>query len=207
MEAPPPTLPKTSRRTTPRPCGFSMIERAYQIWSGMLRRVRRQWLRLRGVQFGSRCWIQSIEIPRNPWDIVLGDEVALDKHVVLLTNGHRQTAPRIRIGGCTYVNRFTMFDASDSIVVGERCMIGPFCYITDHDHGMPLGEDVRAQRLESATTRIGNDVWIGAGVMVLKGVTIGDGAVVGAGAVVTKDVPFGAVVAGVPARVVRDRRS
>ena len=160
---------------------------------------------MRGVQLGSRCWIQSIEIPRNPWDIVLGDEVALDEHVVLVTSGRRQPVPRIRIGNCTYINRFTMVDASDSIVVGERCMIGPFCYITDHDHGMRLGEDVRSQHLESAKTQIGNDVWIGAGVMVLKGVTIGDGAVVGAGAVVTKDVACGAVVAGVPARVLRDR--
>jgi serine acetyltransferase len=179
-----------------------MIDRVCRAWSGIVRRLRRQWLRLRGVRLGRGCWIQSIEIPRNPWDIDLGDEVALDKHVVLLTTGERRTAPRIQIGAGTYVNRFTMFDASDSVVVGKRCMIGPSCYITDHDHGTQAGADVRFQQLRSAQTRIGDDVWIGAGVIVLKGVTVANGAIIGAGAVVTKNVEAGAVVVGAPTRVI-----
>jgi serine acetyltransferase len=183
-----------------------MIESAYQAWCGCLRRLRRQWLRLRGVQLGRRCWIQAIEIPTNPWDIALGDEVALDSHVVLLTTGERRMTPRIRIGSRTYINRYTMLDASDSIVVGQRCMIGPSCYVTDHDHGTQAGAEIALQPLQSSATRIGNDVWVGAGVIILKGVAIGDGAVLGAGAVVTKDVPAGAVAVGVPACVVGDRQ-
>ena len=112
--------------------------------------------------------------------MVLEDKVALDNHVVLLTSGERGAEPRIRIGAGTYINRFTMLDASDSIVVGQRCMIGPSCYITDHDHGTQAGQSVGSQPLTSAKTRIGNDVWIGAGAIVLKGVTVGDGAVIGA---------------------------
>ena len=183
-----------------------MIERFYQACSGVRRRLRRQWLRWRGVHIGRGCWIQAIEIPRNPWDIVLADEVALDHHVVLLTSGERRAEPRIRIGAHTYINRFTMLDASESVVIGERCMIGPSCYITDHDHGTRAGQSVGSQPLTSRKTRIGNDVWIGAGAIILKGVTIGDGAVIGAGAVVTADSPAGAVVIGVPGRIVGCRQ-
>ena len=85
-------------------------------------------------------------------------------------------------------------------------MIGPSCYVTDHDHGMSAGQNIALQPLRSAPTRIGNDVWIGAGAIVLKGVTIGDGAVIAAGAVVTKNVPAGAIVAGVPASTVGARQ-
>jgi maltose O-acetyltransferase len=176
-----------------------MLEALYQAWRGVVRRLRRRWLRLRGVQMGRGCWIQAIQVPRNPRDIVLEMEVALDDNVVLLSTGEERDLPRIRIGSHTYVNRFTMLDASESIVVGERCMIGPSCYITDHDHGTKTDELVSLQPLRSAPTCIGNNVWIGAGAIILKGVTIGDGAVVAAGAVVTKDVAGGTIVAGVPA--------
>jgi maltose O-acetyltransferase len=155
---------------------------------------------------GRGCWIQAVEIPRNPWDIALGDEVALDNYVILLTTGSRQAAPRIRIGSQTYINRFTMLDASESITIGERCMIGPNCYMTDHDHGTSATAGIASQPLRSAPTRIGNDVWIGAGAIVLKGVSVGDGAVIGAGAVVTHDIPAGAVAVGVPASVVGKRQ-
>jgi maltose O-acetyltransferase len=183
-----------------------MIERHFQAYLGVLRRLRRQWLRMRGVQLGRGCWIQAVEIPRNPWDVTLGDEVALDSHVTLLTTGTRQAAPRIRIGSRTYINRFTMLDAAESITIGERCMVGPNCYMTDHDHGTNAAAGIASQPLRSSPTRIGNDVWIGAGVMVLKGVSVGDGAIIGAGAVVTHDIPAGAIAVGVPASVVGKRQ-
>jgi len=157
-------------------------------------------LRRLGVQIGRRCWIQSIRVPRNPWDITLGDGVALDEGVVLLTNGPRTAIKRIRIGGGSYINRFTIFDASEEIVVGKNCMIGPLCYITDHDHGYEKGQLIGEQPLRSGPVRIGSNVWVGAGVIILKGVSIGNGAVIGAGGVVNKNVDPGARVAGVPAR-------
>lgn len=81
-------------------------------------------------------------------------------------------------------------------------MIGPFCYITDHDHGMERGIPIKDQPLVGSAVVIEDDVWIGAHVTVLKGIRVGSGAVVGAGAVVTRDVPTGAIVAGIPAKVI-----
>ena len=138
-------------------------------------------------------------MPRNPWDIALDDMVALDDEVVLLTTGTRGAGPKLLIGRSTYVNRFTMFDASLNISIGAECMIGPYCYITDHDHGAGDGP-ISAQALVEAPVKVGNNVWIGAHAVILKGVSIGDNAIIGAGAVVTTDVGPGERVAGVPAR-------
>src|SRR5262249_45413309 len=148
--------------------------------AGRARVVR---LKMLGVQIGRKCWVRRVRVPRNPWDIVIEDMVALDDEVVLLTTGSRKGNPRLIIGNGTYVNRFTMFDASESIEVGPNCLIGPFCYITDHDHGTEEQSFFADQALVGAPVRIGRNVWMGAGVIVLKGVTIGNGAVIAAGAV------------------------
>jgi acetyltransferase-like isoleucine patch superfamily enzyme len=144
-------------------------------------------------------------VPRNPWDIAIDDMAALDDRVVLLTTGSRRNAPRLVIGRGTYVNRFTMFDASESIEIGRNCLVGPFCYITDHDHGIKSVDSIADQPLVGSPIRIENGVWIGAGAIILKGVTIGTGAVIGAGAVVTRDVRAHEKLAGVPARLIGSR--
>jgi acetyltransferase-like isoleucine patch superfamily enzyme len=143
----------------------------------------------------------AIEVPSNPWDIEIADGVALAEGVIMLSTGPRTQIPRIKIGEHVYVNRHTMFDASCSIRVGANVMIGPFCYITDHDHEADGEALLRTQGFVEEPVSIGPNVWLGAGVIVLKGVSIGEGAVVGAGSVVTKSVPSGARVAGNPARV------
>lgn len=156
-----------------------------------------------GAQIGPRCRLMRIDVPKNPWDIRLDEGVALDHGVTLLGVGARQATPRIHIGARCYVNRWTMLDASLSITIGADVMIGPFCYLTDHDHGTEPGQPVSAQPLLEAPVVIERNVWLGAGVVILKGVTIGEGAVVGAGSVVSRSIPPGARVAGVPARPIR----
>ena len=179
--------------------GDDLVNRLIRYPGAIASRIRIMRLRLLGVRLGRKCWIRRIHVPRNPWDIVIDDMVALDDEVVLLTTGARNARPRLRIGRGTYVNRFTMFDASLNISIGAECMIGPYCYITDHDHGAGDGL-ISAQALVEAPVKVGNNVWIGAHAVILKGVNIGDNAVIGAGAVVTTDVGPGDRVAGVPAR-------
>jgi len=168
--------------------------------TGAASRIRVLALRTMGMSIGRRCRLSSVDISRNPWDVELADGVALDRGVVLLTTGERLDRPRLRIGPGTYVNRNTMFDASVSITVGANVMIGPLCYVTDHDHGTAQGHPVGQMALVEAPVIIEDNVWLGAGVVVLKGVTISRDAVIGAGSVVTRDVPPGARYVGVPAR-------
>ena len=182
-----------------------LVNQAIRYPDALAMRLRIARLRLLGARIGRRCWIRRIQVPRNPWDILLGDGVALDDHVVLLTIGPRVAGARLVIGNKTYVNRFTMFDASESVEVGQNCLIGPFCYLTDHDHGTDLPGPVADQPLASSAVRIGDNVWIGAGVSILKGVSVGANSIIGAGAVVTRDVPSGATVAGVPAQRIKTR--
>jgi acetyltransferase-like isoleucine patch superfamily enzyme len=175
--------------------------------SGSLKsRVRVRLLRFGGARVGKRCWLRKISVPRNPWDIELADNVALDDGVVLLTTGDRTSQARIRIDRGVYINRHTMIDSNEAIVIGAGTMIGPFCYLTDHDHVQASDGTISPGEFVTEPVSIGRNVWIGAGVTILKGVSIGDGAIVAAGSVVTRDVQAGDRVAGVPARVMMDQQ-
>lgn len=167
--------------------------------SARSRFARLKW-RMLGASLGDHVNVRGAIIPRNPWDIALDDGATLEDGVVLLTTGDRTSAPRIRIGTSAYINRHTIIDASMSITIGKHCMIGPLCYITDHDHGQDRTNLFKDQPLVGAPVVIGEGVWIGAGVTILKGVTLGERCVIGAGSVVTRSVPKCATVVGVPAR-------
>ena len=115
--------------------------------------------------------------------------------------------PLIEIGDETFVGNGCTFSAGSSIRVGNHCLVSACVRVHDNDghpldpgrrrEGAPIGPD------ETAPVVIGDNVWLGAGATILKGVTIGENAVVGTGAVVAADVPPNAVVAGNPARVVK----
>jgi len=111
--------------------------------------------------------------------------------------------PAITIGKNFYMN--SGCHLLGEITIGDDVMIGPKTVIWGRDHGMALGQPMRMQPHSKRPVSIGDDVWIGANVTILKGINIGDGAVVAAGAVVVRDVPSLAIVAGNPARVVKIR--
>lgn len=105
--------------------------------------------------------------------------------------------------GHGYINAGTQLRCMESIVIGAGCAIGRNVLIMDFDAHELTYADGTQNRI-TAPISIGSHVWIGAGAIILKGVSIGDNVVVGAGSVVTKDIPANTVVAGNPARIIRE---
>ena len=107
----------------------------------------------------------------------------------------------IHLGKNVFINSGCRFQDQGGIYIGDNALIGHNVVLATLNH-----EENPAKRgnLIPSPIKIGNDVWIGSNVTVLAGVSIGDGAIVAAGAVVTKDVAENTVVAGVPARYMRD---
>lgn len=109
----------------------------------------------------------------------------------------------IEIGENFFMNMDCVILDGAKVTFGDNVFIAPGCGF--YTAGHPLDVERRNAGLEYALPiRVGNNVWIGAGVCVLPGVTIGDNTVIGAGSVVTKDIPSGVLAAGNPCRVIRE---
>lgn len=173
----------------------------------------------RNVVFGQNV------VLRHPSKIRIGDNVVIDDNCLLDAKG--TTNIGIMIGSGVFVGRNTILSCKngnialdDGVNIGFNCevfsasdvriardtLLAAYCYLIGGDHDFsdgsrPVNEQVR----RSAGISVGAGAWLGAGAKILDGVSVGNGAVVGAGAVVRHDVPDGAVAAGVPARIVRQR--
>ena len=92
--------------------------------------------------------------------------------------------------------------------IGEQCVLADRAMFIDFDHGVvEVERPIRNQGIYMREVAVGSNVWVGYGACILRGVRVGDNSIVGTSAVVTRDVPANAVVAGVPARVVRMRET
>lgn len=113
----------------------------------------------------------------------------------------------VSIGAKTVIGQECTISAYQHISIGRECVIADRAMFIDFDHGVvEVERPIRLQGIYKRDVRVGNNVWIGYGACILRGVTVGDNAIIGTNAVVTKDVPANAVVAGVPARVIRRRQ-
>ncbi len=126
----------------------------------------------------------------------------------LLEPGVWITAPapaRIRIGAGTFLNLGVMVAALELVEIGDHCMFANGCFITDADHRIDDPDrPVTWQGFRSkGPTRIGDNVWCGANVVITSGVTVGDRCVIGANSVVNSDLPDHSIAAGAPARVIK----
>jgi acetyltransferase-like isoleucine patch superfamily enzyme len=114
----------------------------------------------------------------------------------------------VSIGAKTVMGQECTISAFQHVSIGRECVIADRVMLIDFDHGVvEVDRPVRQQGIYKRDVRVGNNVWIGYGACILRGVTVGDNAIIGTSAVVTRDVPANAVVAGVPARVIRMRET
>jgi acetyltransferase-like isoleucine patch superfamily enzyme len=106
------------------------------------------------------------------------------------------------VGEGTWIGAFTVVDGSGGLTIGRGCDISSGVHIYTHSSVRRCVSGRAYPEVDRRPVAIGDRVFVGANAVVSMGVTVGDGAVIGAGAVVTHDVPAGAIVVGVPARVI-----
>jgi acetyltransferase-like isoleucine patch superfamily enzyme len=112
----------------------------------------------------------------------------------------------VSIGAKTVLGQECTISAYQHVSIGRECVVADRVMMIDFDHGVvEVERPIRQQGIYKRDVRIGHNVWIGYGACILRGVSVGDNAIIGTSAVVTRDVPANAVVAGIPARVIRMR--
>ncbi len=137
--------------------------------------------------------------------IELGSNVYLSGHISFAFNDKIKLSPRFKLGDNCFIGHLCAFNMASGITIGDNCLISGQTVFYDND-GHPMNADERRKNFPVSPESVkpivvGDDVWIGRGCMILKGVHIGDRAIIGAGSVVVRDVPADTVVAGNPAQV------
>lgn len=135
-------------------------------------------------------------------ELVLGDQSEIRHYSII------ECAGRVSIGNRSVIGAYNWLQGSGEIVIGDDVIIGPGVRVisTTHDVADP-DKSFACQPLINKRVQIGNNVWIGANVVILAGVCIGNNVVVGAGALVARDLESGGVYVGAPSRRVKDVRS
>jgi acetyltransferase-like isoleucine patch superfamily enzyme len=168
-------------------------------WRRLLTRAGRRWQTDGFVFFGRRLELQigregKVRFGRFVW---IGDGSKIRCH-----------EGEVEIGAKTVIGQECTISAYRRVRIGQECVIADRAMFIDFDHGVvEVDRPIRVQGIYMRDVEVGSNVWIGYGACVLRGVRVGDNAIVGTNSVVTKDVPANAVVAGIPARVIRMREA
>jgi acetyltransferase-like isoleucine patch superfamily enzyme len=170
--------------------------------------VRYAWLRLR---YRGRLRTDGVCF------ICPGVELEIGREAVLRVGrwawiGHgskiRVHEGEVSIGAKTVIGQECTISAYQHVSIGRECILADRVMLIDFDHGVvEVERPIRLQGIYKRDVRVGHNVWMGYGACVLRGVQIGDNSIVGTNAVVTKSAPDNAVLAGVPARVIRMREA
>jgi acetyltransferase-like isoleucine patch superfamily enzyme len=164
------------------------------------KRLRAQFWSLFMTKVGKNVQISHEVYITGPRYITLNDNVTIGPRSEIIPYAKVAVGEDTQLGG-----HFSLI-AGGEIQIGKNVLFGPGCSIFSFSHNyQDPHRPIMEQGTSSKGITIGDDVWLGANVVVLDGVTIGKGSVIGAGAVVTKDIPPYSVAAGVPAKVFKKR--
>lgn len=132
--------------------------------------------------------------------------VKIEKNVKIMSGltVHNLKKDDISIGEGTFINKNVYFDVGSAIKIGKWCDIGFNTVFTSSKHELYAVPNMRRTYVKGNPITIGDNVWVGCNVTILDGVTVGNGSTIAAGSVVTKSVPPNVVVAGVPAKVIKE---
>lgn len=139
--------------------------------------------------------------------VLIGDQVVIGRNTrIECTGGLQSVGKGVQIGNRTTFGNDCMFGAAGGIKIGEDVVAGQFIRFHSENHNYSdRTKLIREQGVSHKGIKVGNNCWIGAGVVFLDGAELGDGCVVAANAVVTKKFPSNSIIAGVPARVIKNR--
>lgn len=175
--------------------------KASDIWMNAWAVLRARWYLRHATLGGPKVRLWGKPMISNFGQMIIGDRVRLVSTIATLELAVGNEG-RLEIGECCFINYGCSISAHKLIRIGPRCNIGTHCIMMDNDfhHVEP---ERRNERPESYPIILEENVWLGARVIVRRGVTIGVDSVIGAGSVVTRDIPPRSVAVGIPAKVIR----
>lgn len=163
--------------------------------------LRARWYFRRATHLGDKVRVWGRPVIQNYGTMILQNRVRLISTVARSELVVAEGAT-LQIDDGVYINYGCSIGVNELIHIGPNCTIGTYVILMDNDFHR-LEPERRQERPESAPIILEENVWLGARVIVLRGVTIGTGSVIGAGSVVTRDVPPRSVAAGVPANLIK----
>ena len=166
---------------------------------------RKTFLISQGMKIGSETVIPKLFVSW-PHQVSIGKKCLLEHGINFKFDGIWKIGPSIRIENNVFIGAGSEFNIRKSICIGSDSLIASGCKFIDHDHGILLNDLMRKQHGVEKSIIIGENVWLGCNVIVLKGVEIASGAIVAAGAVVNKSIGPNEIWAGVPAKKIGERK-
>jgi acetyltransferase-like isoleucine patch superfamily enzyme len=167
--------------------------------------IRYIWFSCLGMKIGKGTKLPKLHVTW-PHQISIGINCKLERSIYFKYDNPWLPGPSIIIGNTVFIGSGCEFNITEGITIGNDSLIASGCRFIDHDHGISIEKRMYHQVGPKGPIFIGNDVWLGCNVVVLKGIEIGNGAVVAAGAVVTKSIPAYEIWGGVPAKKIGARK-